>query len=550
MLRYTLNIILLLFLLAATVSGCKNQNENKDHSEMDGLYCVNTQSGIFYIQVDIDKSNGSTSYSAYCFTDNGVTCDSIPVTFEGDYLVSTENKKKIAFFKIIDDNIFVTFPTSDLSEKEYPLLKVETLWKNVTIDTNTSLRYLTPIPNSQVALQEDIIYDIKNGFYAELSTEDITPTDYAGYIKKVAETFENTTLKKGVVPLDLKLDIYHPQNDTITKRPLIVMAHGGAFLFGNKQSPLMTKLANDFAERGYVVASINYRLGTTLLGLAAIERTIYRAVQDYRSATRFLIDNSNQYGIDTTSVFYIGHSAGAVTALTAATMDNSEVFKSIDANFFREDLGNIPFKTQTKGVVGLWGGITDLELINQSDSVNMLLFHGTDDDVIPYYSGVPFKCVTGDKIHRIGSYFAKIYGSRAIEERMKEENLPCKLLTFRDMKHDLHLNPDGGFNENMQIVLDTTINYLYKRLTEVKPRIIEHKTGKNSATNTLDRSKLSFVGKVKWDIIGGAIVSQSNTGEIEVCWFTNAPHQSLTATVKTESGIILKNSMDFTSILN
>ena len=93
----------------------------------------------------------------------------------------------------------------------------------------------------------------------------------------------------------------------------------------------------------------------------------------------------------------------------------------------------------------------------------------------------------------------------------------------------------------MQIVYDATINYLYERLTDIKPRITEHKTGKNSAIYALDWEELISVGEVKWDITGGAIVAQSNTGEIEVCWFTNALNKNLHVTVKTESGIILKN---------
>ncbi|MCS6905486.1 MAG: hypothetical protein RML72_11590, partial [Bacteroidia bacterium] len=47
---------------------------------------------------------------------------------------------------------------------------------------------------------------------------------------------------------ELKMDIYHPKNDTAQKRPLILIAHGGSFLPGVPQfqpvQPLGTK--NDF----------------------------------------------------------------------------------------------------------------------------------------------------------------------------------------------------------------------------------------------------------------------------------------------------------------
>lgn len=532
----------LLLILLLTISGCKNNRRTSfDLSEMEGLYYAKTPSKTFYIQITQSEFDSSVSY---CFINNGNSCDSIAVSFDGNYLVSIENKNKIALFKTKGDDIFVTFPASNRSEKEYPLFKIETPWNNVTIETETPLRYLNPVPNGQVALQEDIIYDNKKGFYSELSTEDVSPADYAGYIEKVAENFENTVLKNGVVPLDLKLDLYYPQNDFVTKRPLIVMAHGGAFLFGNKQNPLMVHFANYFAERGYVVASLNYRLGTTLLGLGALERTVYRAVQDYRNATRFLINKADDYGIDTTSVFYLGHSAGAVAALTAAVMDKDEVYASIDANLFRDDLGEIPVKTKTKGVVALWGGITDLDMIDNTDDLDMLLFHGDEDDIVPCYSGTPFECVTGSTIHRLGSHFATMYGSAAIEERMKQNLLPCKLEIFENRKHDPHLNPDGSFNENLQVIQDITVNYLYEKLKITRPTVIELKTGRNLATYILSHDDIRLIGGIKWEITGGSIVAQPDPNKIKVCWFSNAPNKSLTVKVMTENGIVVKEKQD------
>lgn len=549
--RIPFHIVFSILLVFVTlIMGCEDQEEILELSDvsdisgvtdisdvdLEGLYRANIPPEVFYLKVS--KSSDNAPFSAYCFTDKGSSCDSIAVTFDEGCLVSVENNHTIVLFKAKGDDLLVTFPGSNLPDKAYPLYRIETPWNNVVIDTNIFPRYLHTLPNSQVAIQEDVVYDNQKGFYTGLSSEDGSNSDY---VKLVTEKLGNNILETDVVPLDLKLDLYHPRNDVVTKRPLIVMAHGGAFLFGDKQSAPIPMLANDFAGRGYVVASINYRLGTTLLGLSSIERTIYRAVQDYRSATRFLINNAHLYGIDTTAVFYMGHSAGAITALTAAIMEQHEVYKSTGANLFRDDLGPLPLNTQTKGVVSLSGGVTDLELIDHDDNVNMLLFHGTDDDVVPFHSGMPFEGITGDLIHNIGSNFIKMYGSAAIEERMQEVNLPCKLHAFNNVKHDLHLNADDSPHDNTRVVLDTTINYLYERLTEAKSRVVEHKTGKNSALYTLDNHGLISVGEVKWDITGGAIVSQSSIGEIEVYWFTNAPNKSLHVTVKSESGIILES---------
>src|SRR5687767_8522147 len=60
---------------------------------------------------------------------------------------------------------------------------------------------------------------------------------------------------------NLQLDIYQPTGDTVSARPLIIIAHGGSFLFGSKTGPDVVPFCHDFAKMGYVVASINYRLG-------------------------------------------------------------------------------------------------------------------------------------------------------------------------------------------------------------------------------------------------------------------------------------------------
>ena len=67
---------------------------------------------------------------------------------------------------------------------------------------------------------------------------------------------------------NLQMDIYTPYGDNCTNRPLIILAHGGSFIGGSKSNPTMVDLCETFAKRGYVAASINYRLAThsTVLG--------------------------------------------------------------------------------------------------------------------------------------------------------------------------------------------------------------------------------------------------------------------------------------------
>jgi carboxylesterase type B len=65
------------------------------------------------------------------------------------------------------------------------------------------------------------------------------------------------------------MDIYQPAGDVSAPRALVVMAHGGSFITGSKTGPDVVGFCQDLAKMGYVVASINYRLGFGIANLQA-----------------------------------------------------------------------------------------------------------------------------------------------------------------------------------------------------------------------------------------------------------------------------------------
>ena len=67
----------------------------------------------------------------------------------------------------------------------------------------------------------------------------------------------------------LKMDIYKPVGDDLEDRPVVIYMHGGSFVSGSKESADIVSLCNAYARRGYVVASISYRL-TPGLAIGAI----------------------------------------------------------------------------------------------------------------------------------------------------------------------------------------------------------------------------------------------------------------------------------------
>jgi acetyl esterase/lipase len=106
------------------------------------------------------------------------------------------------------------------------------------------------------------------------------------------------------------MDIYQPTGDIETNRPLIVWAHGGSFIGGTKTDADMVALSQAFTKKGYVCASINYRLGLTPFDSVGAVKAVLRAVQDMKASVRFFYKDkltTNTYKIDTTNIFIGGN---------------------------------------------------------------------------------------------------------------------------------------------------------------------------------------------------------------------------------------------------
>lgn len=115
-----------------------------------------------------------------------------------------------------------------------------------------------------------------------------------------------------------KLDIYLPEGKG--PFPVVVFAHGGAFQFGSKREffPGFKKNIEQMRAARIAMVSIDYRM--------AGEATFPAAVQDMKSAVRFLRANSVRYQIDPDRIALWGKSAGAHIALMAGLTSNVAMF--------------------------------------------------------------------------------------------------------------------------------------------------------------------------------------------------------------------------------
>ena len=139
----------------------------------------------------------------------------------------------------------------------------------------------------------------------------------------------------------LAMDLYRPK-DAWGKLPAIVCIHGGGWAKGNRTSH--GKVAQALAARGYVTATISYRLSG--------EAPFPAAIQDCKAAVRFLRANAGKYGIDSDNIGAIGLSAGGhLTALLATS-------SGVDA--LEGDGGHPDFSSAIQAAVPM-GAQTELE---------------------------------------------------------------------------------------------------------------------------------------------------------------------------------------------
>src|ERR1035437_2904960 len=97
------------------------------------------------------------------------------------------------------------------------------------------------------------------------SAQTCTTTRYASDVFTGVTATTGITYGSNVTDLgatqSLTLDLYEPAGDVAIIRPLIIWAHGGSFLGGTSADNDVDSLSHRFARKGYVCASINYRIG-------------------------------------------------------------------------------------------------------------------------------------------------------------------------------------------------------------------------------------------------------------------------------------------------
>ena len=213
------------------------------------------------------------------------------------------------------------------------------------------------------------------------------------------------------------LDVYQPVGDTACFRHVVIFVHGGAFFKGTKNDGDVEFLCQRFAQRGYVAATINYRLASSVVALydsAQIFTYVMKAASDLKAAIRFFYKDAsltNQWRIDTNSFFIGGSSAGAIAADYVGLVDSVAEFAAPFQTIcnaqggINGNSGNSGYSNKIIAVASLAGAVDRLSYIKPS-SPPMVFCQGTADGTIPYECGDALTQYTGGlyyTIHFCGS---------------------------------------------------------------------------------------------------------------------------------------------------
>jgi hypothetical protein len=261
-------------------------------------------------------------------------------------------------------------------------------------------------------------------------------------VQMVTKRYRTATTYNGT-SIDLYMDIYWDPNvfsvtgcsATDSFHEVAVFMHGGYFLVGNRRE--FGPLCQELASRGFVAATISYRLGGYNGGAcspdnsANLMRAVYRAGQDAHAASNWLKNNIQSIVSSTKvdNIYFGGYSAGAMTALSSAFLDQSEIDN--DYPFLSAELGPIVEKGVDRIypsiVISIGGGISgSLDYVtNNSRKTYVLAFAGSNDGVVPYNSGSYQGC----------QYSPTIYGAGGFASRLDREGYCYRTITLMGGGH-------------------------------------------------------------------------------------------------------------------
>ena len=253
---------------------------------------------------------------------------------------------------------------------------------------------------------------------------------------------------------DLFMDVYEPAAGSQTsiegvEKPAVIFMFGGGFIRGTRDDESYNSWFKLMTDNGYRVISIDYRLGlkgSDKVGIAQVnvlDKAIHMAVEDLFSATNFILENADQFGVDPSNIVISGSSAGAISVMQAEyEIANRTSWASV-----------LPEGFNYAGVMSFSGAILSREgkVDYKTVPCPTMMLHGTSDELVPYKQ---------IKVFKLG-----FFGGGKLVERFKKFGLNYNMYHFTDYGHEI-----AG---SMYTTFDLQDKFLKTNVMQKKMRIVE-----------------------------------------------------------------------------
>ncbi|MGY8943063.1 MAG: carboxylesterase family protein [Flavobacteriales bacterium] len=270
------------------------------------------------------------------------------------------------------------------------------------------------------------------------------------YLDKVSNVSKRTyTYQKTKNHKKLKLDFYKPKKIK-GKLPLLLYVHGGGFSGGKRNDENTVNFSKNMAARGYAVASISYRLTMKNLGFGCNTKSndkikaFNAASKDISLAVQYLLKKQRKLSLDTRKIILVGTSAGAEAILNLVYVNKGK---------------NLPKGFKFAGVISMAGAITSIDYITKETAVPTQLFHGTNDQLVPYHIAAHHYCKSDSEGYLV------LYGSKAIANKLKKIEQSFYLYTINKGDHSWSGKP-------MQLCKTEILDFLYYDVLKKQKRQI------------------------------------------------------------------------------
>lgn len=245
--------------------------------------------------------------------------------------------------------------------------------------------------------------------------------------------------------VELKLNIARPRASN-PLHPAIVFVHGGGWRYGDRG--IYLDEAQEAARRGYVAATISYRL--TDPDEAGLARNPFPAqIEDVKSAIHWLRFHAREYNIDPNRLGVMGKSAGGHLSLLAGTTDASH---SLD---HQDD--DVSVSARVQAVVNHFGPTDMITLYETSprarELLEVLLSGSVDAKEAEYRRASPATYVSADDPPML-----TIHGSDDKVIPVEQARLFNRAMQAVGAKHTLMIMPGAGhgFKDELGMQADET----------------------------------------------------------------------------------------------